>query len=85
LNPWKAQQGRGNRKELDMEQYAAADLHGDNGYYAVIDEQDRRLLDQRLPNDLERALKTLESYREHLKQGVAPWNRPSIGTGLWRG
>lgn len=54
-----------------MELYAAVDLHGDNGYYAIIDEQDRRVLGKRLPNDLDLILNTLAPYREHLHQGVA--------------
>jgi len=54
-----------------MELYAAVDLHGDNGYYAISDEQDRRVLGKRLPNDLDLVLKTLEPYREQLTQGIA--------------
>jgi transposase len=54
-----------------MELYAAVDLHGDNGFYAIIDEQDRRLFGKRLPNDLELVLKVLEPYKAQLKSGIA--------------
>jgi len=33
-----------------MQLYAAVDLHGDNGFYAVVDENNRRVFKKRLPN-----------------------------------
>lgn len=54
-----------------MALYSAVDLHGDNGYYAVIDEKDQRVLGQRLPNKLDLVLKSLAPYRAELLAGVA--------------
>lgn len=51
--------------------YAAVDLHGDNGYYAVTDESDRRIFGKRLPNDLTLILKALSRYRDKLVHGIA--------------
>jgi transposase len=51
--------------------YSAVDLHSDNGYYAVTDENDRRVLGKRLPNDLSVILKTLEPYGRELVHGIA--------------
>jgi len=46
-----------------MKLYSAADLHSNNHFLAIIDEQDKRVLEKRLPNDLATTLKTLEPYR----------------------
>src|SRR5947209_8414486 len=46
---------------------AAIDLHSDNGYYGIIDEQGRRMFDKRLPNNLEIILKELAPFKERLK------------------
>lgn len=54
-----------------MRLYSAVDLHSNNGYYAVIDENDRRILGKRLPNDLELILKTLSPYHDELIHGIA--------------
>ncbi|MEI7729565.1 MAG: IS110 family transposase [Verrucomicrobiota bacterium] len=51
--------------------YAAVDLHGDNGYYCVINDRDECVFEQRLPNDLPKVLKALEPYRERLAKGIA--------------
>ena len=51
--------------------YSAVDLHGDNGFYCVIDEQDKRLFEKRLPNDLKTVLAELEPYRKRLVKGIA--------------
>jgi len=53
-----------------MKLYSAADLHSNNHFLTIIDEQDRRLLEKRLPNDLAVTLRTLEPYRAELV-GVA--------------
>lgn len=49
-----------------MKLYAAIDLHSNNGVLAVIDEQDRLLCDQRLPNDLAAVLRAIEPFRSEL-------------------
>jgi hypothetical protein len=46
-----------------MKLYSAADLHSNNHLLAIIDEQDKRVLEKRLPNDLATTLQTLEPYR----------------------
>lgn len=43
-----------------MKLYSAADLHSNTHFLAIIDEQDKRVLEKRLPNDLATTLKTLE-------------------------
>jgi transposase len=53
-----------------MKLYSAADLHSNNHFLAIIDEQDRRILEKRLSNDLAVTLRTLEPYRGELV-GVA--------------
>lgn len=53
-----------------MSLYGGVDLHGDNGYYAIIDENRRRIFKQRLPNDLTAVLSTLAPYRGELS-GIA--------------
>jgi hypothetical protein len=39
-----------------MALYCGIDLHSDNHLVVVIDEQDRRRVEQRLPNDLQEEL-----------------------------
>jgi len=53
-----------------MRLYCGIDLHGDNGYYGIIDEQNKRIFKKRVPNNLPAVLKILEPYREHLEAGV---------------
>jgi transposase len=53
-----------------MSLYCGVDLHGDNGYYAIIDENKRRIFKQRLPNDLTTILAKLAPYRSELT-GIA--------------
>lgn len=53
-----------------MSLYSAIDLHSNNGVLAVIDEDDRVVLERRLPNELPVILKALEPFREELV-GVA--------------
>jgi hypothetical protein len=59
-----------NPEEPTMKLYSAADLHSNNHFLTIIDEQDRRILEKRLPNDLAVTLRTLEPYRAELV-GVA--------------
>jgi transposase len=53
-----------------MKLYSAADLHSNNHFLTIIDEQDKRILEKRLPNNLAITLKTLEPYRPDIA-GVA--------------
>lgn len=50
--------------------HCAVDLHGNNGYYGIVNEMGKRLLSKRLPNSLEMVLSTLEPFREQLDGGV---------------
>lgn len=50
--------------------HCAVDLHGDNGYYGIVNEAGKRLFSKRLPNSLEVVLETLEPFREQLADGV---------------
>jgi hypothetical protein len=50
--------------------HCGVDLHGNNGYYGVVDEGGRRVLGRRLPNDPVEVLKLLEPYRERLVEVV---------------
>jgi len=50
-----------------MELYAGIDLHSSNNYVGIINEEDRRLYQKRLPNRLEAILPVLEPFKESLK------------------
>jgi len=50
--------------------HCAVDLHGDNGFYGVVDENGKRLLSKRLPNSLDTVLAVLEPFRQQLGDGV---------------
>ena len=53
-----------------MRLYAGIDLHSNNNFIGVIDEQDRRLFQKRLPNRLEEILRALEPFKESLEDIV---------------
>lgn len=53
-----------------MSHYCGIDLHSNNHVVVVIDEDDKRVFDKRLSNDLSMTLEALSPYRETLK-GVA--------------
>jgi transposase len=57
-------------EETDMSHYCGIDLYSNNHYVVVIDEQDKRVLEKRLSNDLSLVLEALSPYRERL-QGIA--------------
>jgi transposase len=58
------------RKELKMELHCGVDLHGDNGFYGILDAKGKRILKKRLPNKLEEVVRTLEPYRAELTAGI---------------
>ena len=45
-------------------------MHGDNGFYGIVDETGRRVFSKRLPNSLPTVLTVLEPFREQLADGV---------------
>lgn len=49
-----------------MKLYCGIDLHSNNHWLTIIDEQDGRLVERRLANDLSLTLRTLEPYRSEL-------------------
>ena len=53
-----------------MSHYCGIDLHSNNHVVVVIDEEDKRVFDKRLNNDLSATLSALAPYRETL-QGIA--------------
>jgi transposase len=53
-----------------MTHYCGIDLHSNNHVVVVIDEEDKRVFEKRLNNDLSLTLKALRPYRDTL-QGVA--------------
>jgi len=53
-----------------MKLYAGIDLHSNNNFIGIIDEQDRRLFQKRLPNRIEEVLQALEPFRESLEDIV---------------
>jgi transposase len=50
--------------------HCAVDLHGNNGYYGIVDEKGNRLLSKRVPNRLDEVLSVLKPYRDRLEDGV---------------
>jgi transposase len=52
-----------------MKSYAGIDLHSSNNYIGIIDENDRRMYQKRLPNQIEHVVQALEPFKETL-QGV---------------
>ncbi len=49
-----------------MSFYSAIDLHANNHVLTIIDDQDKRVFEQRLDNGLEQTLKALEPFRSAL-------------------
>jgi len=50
-----------------MKVYAGIDLHSSNNYIGIINEEDRRLYQKRLPNRLDAVLSALDPFREELE------------------
>lgn len=50
--------------------HCAIDLHGDNGYYGIMNEEGKRVYEKRLPNKLPVILEALEPFKEALCDGV---------------
>ena len=53
-----------------MSLYCGIDLHSNNHFVVVTDEEDKRMFEKRLNNDLSVTLEALSPYRESL-QGIA--------------
>jgi transposase len=50
-----------------MKVYAGIDLHSSNNYVGIIDEEDKRLYQKRLPNQLATILPALEPFKDNLE------------------
>jgi transposase len=71
LTPWQVVfSGSRHLEELTVKLYCGIDLHSNNHFLTLIDENDRRVVEKRLPNDLAVTLKTLEPYRADIT-GIA--------------
>lgn len=53
-----------------MDLHCAVDLHGNNGYYGIMDQTGKRVFKKRIPNALPDVLAALEPYRERLTSGI---------------
>jgi len=52
------------RKEETMGLFTGVDLHSNNGYYGIINEDEERIFKKKLPNHLPTVLSNLEPFRE---------------------
>ena len=50
-----------------MKSYAGIDLHSSNNYVGIINEEDQRLYQKRLPNQVEHILQALEPFKESME------------------
>lgn len=50
-----------------MKVYAGIDLHSSNNYVGIINEEDQRLYQKRLPNQLEHILEALKPFKESME------------------
>jgi len=50
--------------------HCAVDLHGNNGYYGIVDEEGKRVFKRRIPNSLPEVLAALEPFAEQLDAGI---------------
>ena len=50
-----------------MNYFVGIDLHSNNNYIGIIDNQDKRIAERKLSNDLPRILKTLSPYKKKIK------------------
>lgn len=54
-------------KERVMGLYGGIDLHSNNAYYGIVDQDGKRVFKKRLPNELPAVLSRLEPFREELE------------------
>ena len=50
-----------------MKVYAGIDLHSSNNYVGIINDQDQRLYQKRVPNQLKYILQSLEPFKESME------------------
>ena len=49
-----------------MKLYAGVDLHSNNSYLGIMDEKNKKVYKQKLPNDLSEILKVMDAYRKEI-------------------
>jgi hypothetical protein len=50
-----------------MDHYVGIDLHSDNNYIAIIDNDNRRVFKKKTKNDLRLTRRALKPYRDQIK------------------
>ena len=50
-----------------MKLYCGVDLHSNNGVYAIINDESKRVFKKRIENDLEKVLATLDPFKKDLE------------------
>ncbi|MBM4141857.1 MAG: IS110 family transposase [Nitrospira sp.] len=50
-----------------MKTYGGIDLHSNNNYIGILDEDDRKVLQKKLPNELSEVLKVLKPYKKKIE------------------
>lgn len=50
-----------------MDYFAGIDLHSDSNFTGVIDQEDRRRFQKKLPNDRNVIKENLEPYKKHIR------------------
>ena len=53
-----------------MQAYAGIDLHSTNNYIGIIDQQDQRIFQKRLPNSISQILMALKPFKKDI-EGIA--------------
>ena len=64
-----------------MKLYAGSDLHSNNNFLGIMDEQGKKIFKKRLPNDPRVVLEILRPFKKEMA-GLW-WNPPITGTGWW--
>ena len=50
-----------------MKHYMGIDLHSNNHFVSIIDDNDQRIIEKRLPNNLSSTLKLLSPYKNSIQ------------------
>ena len=65
-----------------MSHYCGIDLHSNNHLVVVIDEEDKRVFEKRLNNDLSLTLDALSPFQESLQGIAVDQDQATTGSGL---
>ena len=58
---------------LDKQRFAGIDLHSNNSYIAIIDNENRRVFKKKVSNDLQNVLHVLEPHRKQSQVESSWW------------